>query len=73
MKQLNDLVSEADEIVKVPSTFEWHFCFCKLHFWQDKEREVVNLKELVDKDKMLIKVWSMFITHFICMILRVKL
>ena len=64
VKQLNDLVSEADEIVKVPKQFirkkrekvDLSNIFLKLIFCQDKEREVVQLTESIDRDRMLIKV-----------------
>ena len=59
VKQLNDLVSEADEIVKVSNpdaTTLTLNLFQKSNHMQDKEREVVQLSELVDRDRMLIKV-----------------
>ena len=59
VKQLNDLVSEADEIVKVLKMPQiWQ----KSDHMQDKEREVVQLSELVDRDRMLIKV-EVFLIH----------
>ena len=59
VKQLNDLVSEADEIVKVLKMPQiWQ----KSDYMQDKEREVVQLSELVDRDRMLIKV-GVFLIH----------
>ena len=66
VKQLNDLVSEADEIVKVSKLFylithldEKCPALSKLNFFapqQDKEREVVQLTDSIDRDRMLIKV-----------------
>ena len=59
VKQLNDLVSEADEIVKVSNpdaTTLTLNLLKKSDHMQDKEREVVQLSELVDRDRMLIKV-----------------
>ena len=59
VKQLNDLVSEADEIVKVSNPDAIILTlnlFQKSNHMQDKEREVVQLSELVDRDRMLIKV-----------------
>ena len=59
VKQLNDLVSEADEIVKVSNPDAIILTlnlFQKSDHMQDKEREVVQLSELVDRDRMLIKV-----------------
>ena len=59
VKQLNDLVTEADEIVKVlnqDATTLTLNLLQKSDHMQDKEREVVQLSELVDRDRMLIKV-----------------
>ena len=64
VKQLNDLVSEADEIVKVsklPSIDQNEKklivkIFLNTIYSQDKEREVVQLTESIDRDRMLIKV-----------------
>ena len=58
VKQLNDLVSEADEIVKVsnPDATILTLNLFQKSDMQDKEREVVQLSELVDRDRMLIKV-----------------